>query len=465
MRKRVLVLVHVRRARARSLIVLVLAACGFGHTAVTDPAESSTSSSSSSASSSASQPEASPAVKATADAIAHAYELLAIHSAAPGNRPKMAAAVLDALAPAGWHPPMINWSEDPAQDAQTLRALVLGMSRSGALPADAVLRAAHGMAAASGDLNTFALGRAAVAALFAQLAGTPNVQPGMTYNRAPDGRWVASSVIAKAAAGQAGVLRGDVLVSIDGRKVEHGYIDFAPLLGVAAGTAAMLVIDRAGKTAEVGLRLGVVDPPIVESRMLAGGIGYIRVWSCTHADAKARDAGALVAKALAQLDANHARSLVLDLRGNPGGFPFDIASLLVDADPLLVSVSATGDEQPLPRTKIAAWKTKRPIAVLVDDETASGAEMLALALRDHAGATIVGRPTAGALTLTTVETIAGDVTLSYPVSRVASAKTKTPIDGNRVVPDFDIPNPTAADYTAGRDPQLDGAIAALAGAR
>ncbi len=457
------VLVHVGRARARARarsvlglgLGLALAGCGFGHTPVTDPAES--------ASSAPTQADASPAVKATADAIAHAYELLAIHSAAPGNRPKMAAAVLDALAPEGWHPPMINWSEDPAQDAQTLRALVLGMSKSGALPADAVLRAAHGMAAASGDLNTFALGRAAVTALFAQLAGTANVQPGMTYNRSPDGRWVASSVIAKGAAGQAGVHRGDVLVSIDGRKVEHGYIDFAPLLGAPAGTAASLVIDRAGKTAEIGLRLGVVDPPIVESKMLAGGIGYIRVWSCTHADAKARDAGALVAKALGQLDANHARALVLDLRGNPGGFPFDIASLLVDADPLLVSVSATGEEQPLERTKLAAWKTKRPIAVLVDDETASGAEMLALALRDT-GATIVGRPTAGALTLTTVETIAGDVTLSYPVSRIASAKTKTPIDGNRLVPDFDVANPTAADYAAGRDPQLDSAIAALAGA-
>ena len=97
--------------------------------------------------------------------------------------------------------------------SQTLRALVLGMAKSGALPTDAVLRAAHGMAAASGDLNTFALGRSAVAALFAQLAGTPNVQPGMTYNRAPDGRWIASSVIGKGAAGQAGVHRGDVLVS------------------------------------------------------------------------------------------------------------------------------------------------------------------------------------------------------------------------------------------------------------
>ena len=186
----------------------------------------------------------------------------------------------------------------------------------------------------------------------------------------------------------------------------------------------------------------------------------MRIWTCTHSDDPKRDAAALVARALGDFDRKRVRRLVIDLRGNAGGFPFDLASLFVDADPLLFGVPAEGDPMPVARTKLAAWKTKRPMVVLVDDATASGAEMLALILRDHANAPLVGRPTAGGLTFPTTAQLPGDITLSYPESRVGN-KDRAVQDGNRLAPDVAVPNPSAADYAANRDPQLDAAIAAF----
>jgi C-terminal processing protease CtpA/Prc len=91
--------------------------------------------------------------------------------------------------------------------------------------------------------------------------------------------------------------------------------------------------------------------------------------------------------------------------------------------------------------------------------------MIAFAVKEHAGATIVGRPTAGGLSFPTTEKLSGDVTISYPLSRVGSATTKAPLDGNRLVPDVAVENPSADDYKAGRDPQLEAALTALTAAR
>jgi carboxyl-terminal processing protease len=239
----------------------------------------------------------------------------------------------------------------------------------------------------------------------------------------------------------------------------------ADLLGAAPGTEARLVVRRDDAEQTIAVRMAAVALPGVETRVLADGVGYVRIWACTHSDDPARDAAAQLHKALADFDKKRVKKLVVDLRGNAGGFPFDIASLLVDADPLMYGIASSteGGEQPVARTKLAAWPTKRPIAVIVDEGTASGAEMIALALRDHAGASIVGRPTAGGLTFPTTEKLSGDVTLSYPLSRVGSAKTKAVLPGNRIAPDVAAPNPTAADYAADRDPQLDAALAALSG--
>jgi carboxyl-terminal processing protease len=316
------------------------------------------------------------------------------------------------------------------------------------------------MTLAAGDIHTFAMTKPALQALFALIDGAAVVQVGMLTHKLDDGHWAASHVFTGGPAHVAGVVAGDELVSIDGAPIAHGYMDFAYLLGVAPNTEAHLVVKHAGVERTLVLHLTSIATPILESRVI-GDVGYARILSCTHSTDPARDAAALLGKALGELERRKLNKLVIDLRGNAGGFPFDLASLLVEADPLMYGITGgEGTEQPVARTKLAPSKTKWAIAVIVDESTASGAEMLALALRDHAAAAIIGRPTAGGLTFPTTEKITSDVTISYPLSRVGG-KTKAVQDGNRITPDLAAPNPTADDFAADRDPQLDAAIAIL----
>jgi C-terminal processing protease CtpA/Prc len=402
--------------------------------------------------------EPGPEAKAAADAIVHAYQIVTEESAMPADPGKVRVAAVTAL---GWTAP-IPWTTDAAKDRDLLRGTVRALAMRDHLPPDAVLRATRAMTLVADDLQTFAISRAGVSALFALIDGGPVVQLGIVEHRLDDGRWAVSAVIPGSAANTAGVRRGDLLVSIDSTPIDRGWKDFAYLLGAAPGTEAKLVVRRGDAEQTFALRLTAVAVPGIDARTMPDAIGYVRIWACTHSDDPARDAAAQLQKIFTDFDKKRVKKLVVDLRGNAGGFPFDIASLLADADPLMFGIT-DGAEQPVARTKLAAWKTKRPLAVIVDEATASGAEMIALALRDHAGAMIVGRPTAGGLTFPTTEKLSGDVTLSYPLSRVGSAKTKSVQDGNRITPDIAAPNPSADDYAANRDPQLDAALAALSG--
>jgi carboxyl-terminal processing protease len=397
------------------------------------------------------------ASKPVADAIVHVYDALTVKTVAPGPAGPIREAAVAAL---GWTAP-IPWTTDPSKDRDLLRGAVKALAQTGKLPKDAVLRAARAMGVWSGDLQTYGVDPAGYSALFGLIGGLAIVQPGITFHRLDATHWAVADVFANGAAARAGVARGDVLVTIDGAPVAHGWKDFQYLLGAPNGTKATLVVHHGADDRSLALSLAPVAAPIVESRALADGTGYLRVWTCTHSATAKLDAAALVQKALGELDRKHVKKLVVDLRGNAGGFPFDLASLFTDADPLMYALPDHGDEQPIARTKIAAWKTKRPLAVLVDEGTASGAEMVALALREHAGATIVGQPTAGGLTFPTTEQLIGNVTLSYPTTRVGTAKDKQVLEGNRLTPDVAAPNATAADYAAKRDPQLDAAVAAL----
>jgi C-terminal processing protease CtpA/Prc len=400
------------------------------------------------------QQEPSPEAKAASETIVHVFELLTGTSVMIGDHTKIAQAGVEGL---GFTSP-VPWTTDASKDRDLMRGAVRAMALHGQLPPGAVLRAARAMALASGDAQTFAVDRDGLASLYGLIGGVPIMQLGLVVHQLDDGRWAATTSYGAARA--AGVQPGDVIASIDGTAVTHGWRDFAYLLGKPSSTLVKLGVVRGNATMQLETHLAASAGPIVESRVLAGGIGYIRIWTCTHSDDAKRDAAALVGKALGELDRRRLGKLVIDLRGNAGGFPFDIASLLVAADPLIYAVPAEGDPKPIERTKLAADKTKRTIAVLVDEGTASGAEMLALILRDHAGAALVGRPTAGGLTFPTAVQLPGNITLSYPESRVGD-KDKAVQDGNRLQPDVPAANPSAADYAANKDPQLDAAVAKL----
>jgi carboxyl-terminal processing protease len=199
----------------------------------------------------------------------------------------------------------------------------------------------------------------------------------------------------------AGILPGDMIVSIDGQAASGLPFDRSTaLLKGERGSVVRLTIRRPGRPGKlkVAIERGPVDAPAVSSRVRARDghrVGHIRLLSFSE------DAAERVADAVDRLVAGGADALVLDLRGDPGGYlqqAIRVASLFLDHG-VVCSTSGVNQEARVFAVSGAAIETERPLVVLVDASTASAAEIVAGALRDNKRAVVVGRRTYGKATV------------------------------------------------------------------
>ncbi|MDR1571381.1 MAG: S41 family peptidase [Clostridiales Family XIII bacterium] len=192
-------------------------------------------------------------------------------------------------------------------------------------------------------------------------------------------------------ASKAGILTGDAILKVDGASMEGKSLDDAiGMIRGEAGTTVRLTIMRDGKELSFALTREEIHLKSVAYEMLEGNIGYIMLASF---DDDSDEEFTKAKKAL--LDAG-AKSLIVDVRDNPGGLvdtAVNIAEQLMPAGPithfmrqgkLIESYSATGKSY-----------TKMPMALLVNGGSASASEILAAALQDSGSAAIVGVNTYG----------------------------------------------------------------------
>ena len=406
-----------------------------------------------------------PAAEAAVAAAVRAHEILGSVSVVPASSELLAGAALVALAAQlRASVPRGPWSGDPDRDRGLLRerATALVASATGQAPADLPARVAHAMALAAGDPHAFALESEQVGSLLATISGEPYPSLGFAVHAAPGGGWVVSEVVADGPAAAAGLWPGALVTSLDGRPMSASlWADTARRLRVPHPVE--VVVTRAGsdRAESIGMQIVPVRirPPIVEHRILPGKVAYLRIRDLPSGEEADANAANLVGKALEAFDRARVKRMVIDLRDNPGGAPFDVASLLVRGDPLLRMAVPGEEPQPLHRTA-HPWKARRKTAVLINDQTLAAAEMVALALRDHGEARLFGQPTGGALTLPGQAELPGGVLLFFPQALVIGASGAVPAD-RRLVPDEVVASPGPADYAAGRDPQLAAAVAWL----
>ncbi|HEU5056741.1 MAG TPA: S41 family peptidase [Kofleriaceae bacterium] len=406
---------------------------------------------------------------AIADAVAAAvrsHEVLASMSVVPARSDVLANAAMEAAAAAIGQPPeAVAWSGDSERDRGLLKsrvAGVLGRAR-GALPPDLALRVARSMATAARNPHVFALDAARVGNLVAMVSGAKGAGLGFDAHAA-GGEWVVSEVIAGSPAQAAGMHAGDRLISLDGRRFDEQSL-LAALL-VAPDQRVLVEAEMGGIHSpfrkQLQLVAAPVTRPIAESRVLEKGIGYLRIHYLPRSKDPLSDAAVNVAGALGELHKKKIGKLVIDLRDNPGGSPFDVASILVQGDPLLHSQLPGKPAEPLGRTAPSAPGFERPhrTAVLVNGQSYSAAEMVALALQEHGEARVFGQPTGRGLSFPGQAQLPGGVTLFFPEALALGPKGKVPAE-QRVTPDEPVPNTTAADIDAGKDPQLAAAVAWL----
>jgi len=218
-------------------------------------------------------------------------------------------------------------------------------------------------------------------------------------------------------AANAGLQRGDVIVAVDGTDLAgKGLNGAADLIVGREGTPVQLRVMRGNRFGTFNLRRARVElktVSVVQMMTAADGskVGYLKLDRFASTSQTELDA------ALWQLYQGGMKSLVMDLRGNPGGLLDQAISISDTFLPNGTIVSTRGrlaeDNMSATAKKTRTWKI--PMAVIVDDGSASASEIFAAAVQDNRRGVIVGRNSYGKGTVQThfpVRTVAGDLKLT-----------------------------------------------------
>jgi len=274
-----------------------------------------------------------------------------------------------------------------------------------------------------------------------------------------DGNVVVVAPIEGSPAERAGVRAGDVLLEIDGRAVEAARLEDAiERMRGFVGSNVHLVVSRDGEPEPLQFELERTDVQVrtVRAEPLPGRYGYVRI---THFnDATPRDLG----RQLAELQgAAPLAGLVLDLRGNPGGVLESAASVadeFLESGVIVRAEGRTAESRFELRATSGDLLRAAPLVVLVDRSSASGAEIVAGALRDHGRATLMGERTFGKGSVQTVVPLRDGLALKLTTSRYFTPS-GTSIHDRGIDPDVALAGVLRAS-TAGRDAQADPAVQA-----
>jgi carboxyl-terminal processing protease len=189
----------------------------------------------------------------------------------------------------------------------------------------------------------------------------------------------------------AGLEAGDVITTIDGESViDKGFVDVATLIGGDQTGTVVLGIERGGVSLEITVERRELDLPTTTVDIPLDNVGYLRIPDFSF------DVPFLVDSSIGVLLNASPQTIVIDLRDNPGGLVDAVVSV---ASQFIPSGTVLNYEFPGGSSSYEAAGgapvTAARLVVLVNEGTASAAEVLAGALRDMRGAIVIGQPTYG----------------------------------------------------------------------
>ncbi len=211
------------------------------------------------------------------------------------------------------------------------------------------------------------------------------------------GRLLVVSPIEETPAHRAGLQTGDHISAIDGESTEEWTVDQAiTKLRGPAGAKVVLTIEREGldEPFDVPIVRDIIKIQTIKSFVIKQDVGYVRLRN--FAETSTED----LKRAIQDLLNQGVKSLVLDLRNNPGGLlhvAVDIASQFIQAGKTIVS---TRGRMPQMNSEMfssgGAWADSQfPLIVLVNKGSASASEIVTGAVKDHGRGLIVGSKTFG----------------------------------------------------------------------
>ena len=222
---------------------------------------------------------------------------------------------------------------------------------------------------------------------------------------------------------EARIMPGDRILKVDGKDITNMELDEAvEIMRGPVGSKVKLSLSRkdaaSGKyqpLPDMRLKREKIVPEVVYSRMLSGQVGYLYMVDFSGHSLEE------VKKALTALQKQGMKTLVLDLRFNPGGLlsgAVDIAKLFLPADKMIVYTQGRKKEYYQEfRTAVDGAYLNIPMAVLVNQGSASASEIVSGALQDNERAFVVGQRTFGKASVQQVMPLAGGAGLRLTIAR------------------------------------------------
>ncbi|MDD4803944.1 MAG: S41 family peptidase [Candidatus Pacebacteria bacterium] len=258
----------------------------------------------------------------------------------------------------------------------------------------------------------------------------------------------------------AGVKKGDIILTIDGESADGISVDKAvKLIRGKAGTVVTIKFAREGKTEPIEIKItrGVIDVPTVDTE-IKNDIFVIRLYNfyATSPDK--------FKNALRDFIESKKSKLILDLRGNPGGYleaAVSMASWYLPLGKTVVRENfGEGKQETIYRSKgYDVFNKNLKMIILVDEGSASASEILAGALQEYKIAKLVGTKTFGKGSVQELIKITSDTSLKVTIARWFTPNGISISDGG-LTPDYEVKF-TEKDFKDGKDPQMEKALELL----
>lgn len=286
---------------------------------------------------------------------------------------------------------------------------------------------------------------------------------GVTLGDGDSGTYVVE-VFEGTPAAKAGIKPGDIFKTIDGQTRKKWTSDeVVKLVRGKEGTQVKIVMVRPGKKDQPGseesftITRAMIEYPNVETEMY-GDVGYVRI---AQFNAKAADE---ITAAVEELTKKGAKSLVLDLRDNPGGLlnqAVDVSSLFIDSG-IIVRVESRIEDPVEYRTTLDKL-TDLPLIVLINGNSASASEIVGGALQDYGRAKLVGEQSFGKGSVQEIEeNLSFGGAIKYTTAHYLTPK-KQVIDGKGLKPDVEVKMDAEKQADPKTDTQLQKALAIARG--
>ncbi len=253
----------------------------------------------------------------------------------------------------------------------------------------------------------------------------------------------------------AGLREGDIFIEVDGEDVTQlSYLELVTRVRGPAGSTVHLKMQRNDDEVEFDVVRARIEIPNTEIEIFDDSIGYIKLLQFT---ANARTD---IERALEEINASELDGLIIDVRGNPGGYlnsVLEVTSGFLENGVIVYEQFSDETEQTF--TADGSYLgLEVPLVILVDERSASASEILAGALQDNDAATIIGMTTFGKGTVQTQSELVNGGGVRLTIARWLTPDRQW-IHEVGVSPDIEVPwDVEARAENPDDDPQLEAAL-------